>query len=69
MFSATLALASGIENGQYIITHTPSHVTFLKEADKIQSSEVPSVIASTFGFSINKVRHLKHESLIQHVTD
>lgn len=52
--SAILAAALAGSPGQFIITHTPSHVTFLQEASAIQSSEIPHVIESTFGFTLNK---------------
>ena len=41
--------------GEYIVTHTPSHVTFQPASKNILNSEVSKVITSTFGFTPNKV--------------
>ena len=40
---------------EFIVTHAPEHVQFVKDSEELPLSEIQDVISLTFGFDVDKV--------------
>jgi hypothetical protein len=58
-----IAVSTVYGHGEYIVTHTPSHVTFRQTDQPISGSELSKVLTSTYGFTANKV----HDSVMKRI--
>jgi len=54
---SALVGATGEVGGKFTVVYSPSNTKFLEPADKIETSDIPAVVSSTLGLSLNQVSH------------